>query len=145
MKKKSKNLLIGCGLFGALATLVMFVVIAVGLKACSEGVSSMASGMTAPTEMTLSTARTDPRIADALGGIVEVGTMPSQSINFMNGAGRAELSVPIDGVDRDGTYSTIVEKPKGGEWAIIEATLVIEDGNEVRLDPPVVEAALPTP
>ena len=141
MKKKSKNLLIGCSLFTLLCGLVLFVLIAVGFKACSEGCSS-GSG---PYGMVRESATADPRISDALGGINQVGALPSGSINYMNGEGHADLTLSIDGVDRDGTYVATVEKPRGGEWAIVEATLIIEDGNEVRLDPPVPEIALPAP
>lgn len=141
MKKKSKNLLIGCSLFTILCGLALFVLLAVGFKACSDGCSAGGG----PYGLVMDAAANDPRVSDALGGINQVGALPSGSINYMNGGGHADLTLSIDGVDRDGTYLARVEKPAGGEWAIVEASLVIEDGNEVRLDPPVLLTAPPAP
>ena len=134
MAKKNKNLLIGCLLTGALGFLVLFLMFVLAAKGCAGCVSG---GGTGPYALVTEAASTDPRVEDALGGYVQVSPMPSGSINYVNGEGRADMTLFIDGVDRDGTYAATVIKPQGGTWAIKEASLILEDGNVVLLEPPV--------
>jgi len=128
---KRKNLLIGCGLVGALAVLVVFVLFVLAAKGCQGCVSG------GPYPLVTEAARTDARVADAVGGIVQIGALPSGSVNYMNGEGHAEMSLPIDGQDRDAEYVAVVTKPRGAaEWQITSARLVLDDGTVVELDPP---------
>jgi len=130
MGVKRKNLWLGCGLVGALAALVLFVLVALTIRGCSGCISG------GPYPLVTETARTDARISDALGGVVSVGSIPSGSINYMNGEGQAELSLFINGVDRDATYEASVLRPRGAEeWGIVSARLVMDDGTVVTLEP----------
>ena len=129
---KRKNLAIGCGLTSVLFGLVMFVMIVLAAKGCEGCVSG------GPYGMVREAAASDARITEALGGVVSVSPMPSGSINYMNGEGQADLSLPIDGVDKDAEYVTAVRKPRGAtEWEIVTAQLILDDGTVVVLDPPV--------
>jgi hypothetical protein len=131
MGVKRKNIWIGCGLVGALAALVLFVLVALTVRGCSGCISG------GPYPLVTETARTDTRIADELGGVVSVGSLPSGSINYMNGEGQAELSLFIDGVARDASYEASVLRPRGSdEWRIVSARLVMDDGTIVALEPP---------
>ncbi len=138
MAKRNKNLLIGCLLSGALGLLVLFLVLVLAARGCAGCVTGGGAG---PYALVRDAASTDSRVENALGGYVQISPMPSGSINYMNGEGRAEMSLFIDGVDRDGTYVATVVKPRGGSWSIVEAELVLEDGNVVHLQPAVREPA----
>jgi len=125
---KRKNLAIGCGLTSVLFGLVLFVMIVLAAKGFSGG----------PYGMVREAAATDTRISDALGGIHAVSPMPAGSINYMNGEGQADLSLTIDGIDKDAEYITAVRKPRGAsEWEIVTAQLIMDDGTSIVLDPPV--------
>lgn len=126
---KRKNLLIGCGLVGALCALVLFVLLALTARGCQGCVTG------GPYGLVRDAAANDTRISDALGGVVGVNAMPSGSVNYMNGEGHAEMSLMIDGVNQDGEYVAIVVKPRGAsEWEIASAQLVLEDGTVVELE-----------
>lgn len=130
---KRKNLAIGCGLTGALGVLVVFVLgalLAKGCQGCATG---------GPYGMVSDMAIADERIAEAVGGIVMVGAMPSGSINYLNGEGHADLSLWIDGEARDGTYRAVCFKGRGEEeWTITQAEVILDDGNVIPLDPPII-------
>lgn len=128
---KRKNLLIGCGLTGALGLLVLFVLFVLAAKGCQGCVSG------GPYPLVTESARTDARVADAVGGIVQIGAIPSGSVNYMNGEGHAEMNLAIDGEAHDAEYIAVVTKPRGAsEWQITSAQLVLDDGTVITLDPP---------
>jgi hypothetical protein len=75
-------------------------------------------------------ARNNPEVIQLLGEPIETDGMSGGSINYSNGYGTAELSIPIKGPD--GTATIHVEGSGADEnWTYEKMEVLISDSNQI--------------
>lgn len=135
---KRKNLALGCGLLSALTLLVCFVLIVLVARGCA----GCASGASGAGDAALQAAIADPRIAENVGGVVTLTSVPMMSRNYVNGEWYADAIVFVDGEHRDAEYQATAHKGRGeDEWTITAAALAFDDGTYLTLEPPTLETS----
>jgi len=94
--------------------------IAMAFFACTAFFVGTTMTSSEPYKITLQAIEQDEEIREITGGIVGYGLMPSGGINVSNGEGRANFNVTVKGEQRDLEVFARLEKPRGGEWELIE-------------------------
>ncbi len=80
----------------------------------------------------LATARTDPRVINALGAPIEDGFFLSGNTNVNGASGKADLAIPITGPKGKGTLYVAATK-EAGEWNFSKIVVAVEKTGE-RID-----------
>ena len=80
----------------------------------------------------LARARSDPRVAEKIGGPLKAGWLASGSINTSGPSGAADISIPISGPKGKGTLY-VVAKKSAGLWTFKTLQVQVE-GESERID-----------
>ena len=84
----------------------------------------------------LKKAQNSPEVQSAIGTPVDTGWMLQGSLNYNNGAGTADLTIPLEGPKGEATLAVKAAKAATGPWeySVMEAQL--PDGTKVDLRNP---------
>ena len=80
-------------------------------------------------KMAVARAKSDPRVTAALGTPIDEGWYLSGHTNVNNGAGDADLSIPISGPKGKGTIYAVATK-SAGDWSYSKLQVKIESTGE---------------
>ena len=69
----------------------------------------------------------------ALGTPIETGFMFQGNVSITNGAGTADITVPLSGPKGEGTMKVKASKSPGGPWQYSVLEVQLSDGNKVDL------------
>lgn len=78
-------------------------------------------------------AQDSTEVQQALGTPIENGWSFSGSVNYNNGAGAADFTVPVSGPKGEGTLKVKADKSAGGEWQYSKLEVELPDGRNVDL------------
>lgn len=87
---------------------------------------------------TLALVQAHPQATEALGAPITPGFWLTGSINFNNGEGAADLTIPVSGPKGSGTLRVIADKPGGSaawNYTTRELRLEGDDGQIIPLAP----------
>lgn len=108
-KKSSVGKIIGCG------CAVLFLAVVAIIASIFFGVFGLLKKSEPYTE-SLKAVKTNPAAVEALGEPIEPGFLLSGSINFENGDGTADISIPVSGPKAEGTIKVEGTKDSSG-WS----------------------------
>ena len=111
----------GCG--GCLIIVILF------FGGLFAGVNSLFTNST-PYQEALERVNNNEQIVELLGTPIEKDGMMNGSINYSNGDGSADFSIPIKGPKGEGRLYIVGEK-RFDEWSYSEMEVRIEENNEV--------------
>ena len=108
-------------------------IIALGglISAIFVGVGSLIRS-SAPYEQGLEKATANPEVVEQLGAPIEAGWFTQGSISVNNASGEADLAVPLNGPEGEGTLYIVAEK-KAGQWQFQQLEVAVSDSEE-RID-----------
>ena len=94
-----------------------------------------------------------PVVQGEIGEIQGYGDFPSASYQYNNGVGDAQLAYSLRGTKGDGRATLRLMKPKGKEWEVVAARLVVGDRTLIlkegdlkqEAEPPVFPPPPPSP
>ena len=95
------------------------------------GVSSLMRS-SVPYQQGLEEATTDPEVVEQLGEPIEAGWFTQGSISTNNASGEADLAVPLNGPEGEGTLYIVAEK-QAGQWQYQRLEVAVSDSEE-RID-----------
>lgn len=126
---------------GCLTIVILFIaLVGVGIF----GVSKMFSG-SEPYTYALEQVQSNEQVIELLGEPIETNGIMQGSINFSNGDGSANISIPIKGPNGEGKIYVVGEK-RNDTWTYSELEVRIEENGEVinLLDEGLLEKETPT-
>ena len=130
-KGGGKNwVLLGCG--GCLGLIVLGGVVMAGIFYFAMGALKKSDVFAEA----LKRAQHSPEVQEAIGTPVDTGWMLQGTMNYHNGAGTADLTIPLKGPKGEATLAVKGEKSATGAWeySLLEAQL--PDGTKVDLRTP---------
>lgn len=126
---------------GCLTIIILFIaLVGVGIF----GVSKMFSG-SEPYAYALEQVQSNEQVIELLGEPIETNGIMQGSINFSNGDGSANISIPIKGPNGVGKIYVVGEK-RNDTWTYSELEVRIQENSEVinLLDEGLLETETPT-
>lgn len=110
---------------GCLTIILLFIF---GIGAAIFGVSEVLKG-SAPYELAVNEAKYNEELIAILGEPIETNGIMQGNLNFKNGSGSADISVPLKGPKGEATVHIKGEK-EDGEWTYEEFYILIKNSNE---------------
>ncbi|MCF7787975.1 MAG: cytochrome c oxidase assembly factor 1 family protein [Prosthecobacter sp.] len=122
-----KWVLIGCG--GCLGLIVLGVLFSVGIYVVAMRVIQK----TDVYEDAFKRVQNSAEVQAELGTPIETGWAFSGSVNYKNGSGNAEFTVPVTGPKGEGSMNVKADKSSGAEWKYSTLEVEFPDGHKVDL------------
>ena len=110
---------------GCLTIILLFIF---GIGAAIFGVSEVMKG-SAPYELAVGEAMHNEELIAILGEPIETNGIMQGNLNFKNGSGSADISIPLKGPNGEATVFIKGEK-EDGQWTYDEFYILLESNNE---------------
>ncbi|MBR9913209.1 MAG: hypothetical protein GYB32_00045 [Algicola sp.] len=120
---------------GCLTVILLFVF---GIGAAIFGVSKIVKN-SEPYEHAVSLAKSNDRVMNALGAPIDTYGIFKGNISIENNRGEADLKIPIEGKNGEGTIVVLAEKANG-TWDYDSLYVLVKDSQEkIQLQPKLLE------